>query len=72
MMRADELKLHVDPVRTEMTDTQQIRISHVYDSDKSESKYFLVEKNLSQVYSTDKVESESVIVDESSKEESES
>ena len=38
MMRADAFNLHVYPVRMEMTDTQQIPISHVWDSEDKESK----------------------------------
>ena len=45
MMRADAHNFHVDPVKTEMTNTQHISISHVCDLDKSESKEILVEKN---------------------------
>ena len=36
MMRDDALNFHVDPVRMEMTGTQQIPIFHVCDSDKIE------------------------------------
>ena len=38
MMKYDALNLHVDSVRTEMTDMQQIPTSHVCDLDKSKSK----------------------------------
>ena len=38
MMRADDLNSHVDPVRTEMTGTQQITILHILYSDKREPK----------------------------------
>ena len=31
MMRADAFNLQVDPVRTEITGTQHIPISHIYD-----------------------------------------
>ena len=71
MMKADAFNLYIDPVRTEMTDTQHIPISHVCDLYKSESKYILTDEKLLQVRSTDEEESESVIVDESSTEESE-
>ena len=54
MMRADALNLHIYLVRTESTDMQQILILHVYSTDKSESKEFLVDKTLLQVCSTDK------------------
>ena len=53
MMRADSLNLHVEPVRTKMTGMQQIPILHVCDSEESESKEILAQKNLSQVYYTD-------------------
>ena len=72
MMRDDTLNFHVDPVRTEITGTQQIPISHVFDSDKSKSKEVLADKHLSQVYSTDEGESENVIFNENSTEERES
>ena len=70
MMRYDALNLHVYPVRTEMTDTKQIPISHVCSTDKSESEEFLVDENLPQVCSTDEYKSNSIIVDESYMEES--
>ena len=70
MMRSDALNYHVDPIRTEMTDTQHILISHVCDLDERESKEFLADKNLSKVCYMDKGESESVTVDESSTEDS--
>ena len=57
MMRPDARNLHIGPVRTEMTGTQQIPISHVCELDERKSKYFLVDENLSQVCSTDKGES---------------
>ena len=68
MMRADDFYLHVDPVRTEISGTQYIPISHVCDLDKSKSKRIIADGNLSQVCSTDKSEQEIVIVDESSME----
>ena len=49
MMRDDALNSHVDPVRTEMTSMQQILISHVCDSYKSESKGIIAYKISSQV-----------------------
>ena len=55
-----------------MTDTQQIFISHVFDSDKSKSKGIIADKNSSQVCYTDGSKSEIIIVDESYTEESES
>ena len=71
-MRADAFNFHVEPVRTEMTGTQQIPISHVCDSDERKSKGIIVEKNLLQVCYTDNIKPESVIFDESSTEESKS
>ena len=65
MMRDDALNLHVDPVRTEITGTQQIPILQVCSSGKSESKRILADENVSQACSTDESEQESVIVDES-------
>ena len=56
MIRADELNLHVYPVRTEMTNTKQILVSHVCFTDESELKDFLVNKTLSQIFSTDEDE----------------
>ena len=47
MMISDALNSHVDPVRTEMTGTQQILILHVFDLDESKSKEILADKNLS-------------------------
>ena len=70
-MRADALNQHIEPVRTEMTDTQQIPISHVCNLDQSKSKQIPAVKNLSQVCSTEKDEPESIIVDESFTEERE-
>ena len=43
MTRDDDLNLNVEPVRTEMTDTQQIPISHICDLDESESKGTITE-----------------------------
>ena len=57
MMRADYFNFYVDPIRTEINVTQQIPISHVCDSDKSESKEILADENLSQVCSTDESKS---------------
>ena len=72
MMRADTLNLHVDPKRTEMTETQHIPISHLCDLNERESKGIITDKKLSQVCSMDKRKLESVIFDESSMKESES
>ena len=71
-MRSDAFNSHADPVRTEVTGTQQIPISHVCDSDESKSKGITVDENLLRVCSTDESKSEIVIVDENSTEESES
>ena len=57
MMRSDALKLHVDPIRTEMTGMQQIPILHICDSYESESKEIFADKKSSQVCSTDEGES---------------
>ena len=57
MMISDAFNLHVDPVRPEMTDTQQILISHICDSNVIKSKQIIVDEKLSQVCSTDKSES---------------
>ena len=46
MMRYDCLNSHGYPLRTEMTATKQILSSHVYFTDESELKEFLVNKNL--------------------------
>ena len=72
MMRADALNSHIDPVRTETTGTQHIPISHVCDSDKSESKEILADETLLKVCYTDESESENITANESSTEESES
>ena len=69
MIRADALNSHVYPVRTEMTDTQQIPISHICDLDESESKGINHRQKLiaSMLYGRD--QSERFIVDKSSTEE---
>ena len=72
MMGADAINFHVDPVRMEMTGTQQILILHFCKSYDNESKQILADKKISQVCSTDQGDSEIVIVDKSSKEEGES
>ena len=64
MMRADARKLHVYPVRMEMTAPS----SHVCYTDESEWKEFLVNENLSQSCSTDEEESKGIIVNECSTE----
>ena len=62
MMRANAFNFHVEPVRTQMTNTQQIPILQVCSTDKSKSKLIIVDKNLLQVCSMDEIESERVIV----------
>ena len=64
--------LYIDPVRTEMTYTQQITIFRIFSLDKSELKGIIMDKNLLKVWFTDKSESERVIVDDFSTEESKS
>ena len=48
-MRADALNSENYTVRTEMTGTKQIPASHVFSTDKSKLKEFLVNKTLSQI-----------------------
>ena len=43
MMKSDALNLHVYPVRTEITSTNQIPTSHVCSTDESKLKEFLVD-----------------------------
>ena len=62
MMIADVLNLHIYPVRTEMTSTEQIPTPHVCSADKIELKEILVDENLSQICSMDKDESKGIIV----------
>ena len=52
MVRSDAFNLHVDPVRTEINDTQNIHISHICSLDEIKSKGIIADKNLSQVFST--------------------
>ena len=66
MTRSYAFNLHINPVRTEMTDTQQIPISHVFSSDESQPEGIIAEEKLLQVCSTDKIKPEIVIVNESS------
>ena len=63
--RADALNSHVYPVRTEMTVTKQITISHVCSTYRSVLEEFLVDDHSLQVWSTDKDESKGIIVNES-------
>ena len=72
MVISNDLNQHFDPVRIENTVTRQIKISQVYDPEKSEPKEILANKNTLQVCSTDKRKLERIIVDENSTEESES
>ena len=72
MMITDTFNLHVGPVRTEITGTQQIPILQVCDLEKRKSKLIPSGENLLQFFSTNERESESVIVDEISTEEIES
>ena len=58
MMSADALNLNGYPVRTEMT----APTSHVFYTDESKLKEFLVNKTLSQSCSTDEEESKGIIV----------
>ena len=71
-MISDALNSHVYPVILEMTDTQQIPISHIYYAGERESEKFLGEKTLLHVCSTDDEESKRIFVHESSTEENES
>ena len=64
MMRTDALNLENYPVRMEMTSTKQIPTSHIFSTNESELKEFLVDKNLSQICSMDKDESRGIIVNE--------
>ena len=61
MMIYEAFNLQVDPVKTEMTDTQHIPISNTCDSGESESNKIIAEEKLSQVWSMDEIKSESVI-----------
>ena len=63
MMRADALNLHDYPVRTDMTATKNIPISHIFSTDESELKEFLFDETPSQICSTHKDESKGIIVD---------
>ena len=72
MMIADDLNLHVYPLRTEMTATKQIPTSHVCSTHESELIEFLVDKTLSQICPTDDEESKGLTVENVSTEEEES
>ena len=61
MTRDYFLNSQVYPARMEKIGTKQILISHVFSTDKSELKEFLVDKTLSQVCSTDEDESTGII-----------
>ena len=54
MMRDNSLNSHVYHVRTKMTATKHIPISHICSMNKSELEEFLVDETLSQVCYTDK------------------
>ena len=56
MMRADDLKSDNYPVRTDINATKQIPTSHVFSTDESKLKEFLVDDTLSQICSTDEDE----------------
>ena len=71
-MRADALNLHVYPVRTELTGTEQISILHVCSTYEIKSEEFLVGKTLSQICSTDEKKQKNIIGDEINLEESKS
>ena len=71
-MRDDTLILYVDPIRTEMTGTQQIPSLHVCDQEESKSKEFLADESLVRVCYKDESESESIIAQGSSTDESKS
>ena len=47
IMKYDAFNFHFDPIRTEITSTQHIPISHVFDSDERKSKGIVTDKNLS-------------------------
>ena len=72
MMIADALNSHGYPVRTRMTGTKKIPVSHICSTYESESKEFLVDRTLSLVCFTDKEKQKGIIIDESYMEESES
>ena len=71
-MRADALNLENYPVRTEITASKQIPISHVFSTDGRKLKYFLVDETLLKICSTDEEKSKGIIVDECSIDEEES
>ena len=54
MMRSDVLNTCIYPVITELTATKQIPTSHVFPTDESKLKEFLVDKTLSHICSTDR------------------
>ena len=68
-MRVDALNSDNYPARIEMTVKKQIPTLHVFSTDKSKLKEFLVDETLSQICSTDKDESKGIIIDECSTEE---
>ena len=72
MVRDYAFNLHVDPVRTEMSGTQQITISQIYSSDERKAKGIIADEKLSQVCFTDKIKPERVIENGTSTDNSES
>ena len=72
MMIDDALKLHVYPVRTEITATKQVPILHLCYTEEIKLKDFPVDETLLQIYSADEDESKVIIVDECSTEENKS
>ena len=61
-MISDALYSHIYPLRTKMTATKQIPISHVGSTDKSKLEEFPVDKALSKICSNDKDGSKGIIV----------
>ena len=72
MMRAYYLNSHIYHIRTEMTGTKHIPISHVFPTDKSKLEELLVDETLSQVCFIEEDESKAIIVDERSMDEDKS
>ena len=66
IMRTDFLNSDNDPIRNKIIGLQHILVPHFWSIDKSKSKEFLADENLSRVCSTDEGESKIIIVDESS------
>ena len=70
MVRSGAFDSHAHHLRREISTTQQIPISHVFDLVNTESKGMLADEKLSRLYSIEKRKSVIVIVDESYTEES--